>query len=711
MSDSTQMEANAAINEIKKRTRKLDQSLQMRFCADQFFIGNHCTKLASGKSIIISQNSKNRICLRFFMAADPLVGYTGRDFGIAFNQIDHISLKDEQQENPAVLICTLNLSSYTKMCKLQTGLKDVVEKPFLYNKSLARNLTFILKPWNDDPDTFVKISYNDEHREYVHSYDYDVAKSLMFKEVQAVWEQSLKEQLQRRHQTGRVYLTSQLSEMTPREWVQFLADQKLSKIVCHNGSIQYARVEDNPHGRKHTAVATNGFDHRGTRVLNSFGKAHASLATQEKSYAKKRKLTEQSLKAHGDFTFPQVSFPNTQQGSCLPSTPTAALPPTRPVVEKIPPDTQLFTFPPSGSCTTGMDPVVLLVKDIKTLDRKEFLNDSVMAFMLNYIAFMLSSELMKSVHMCNTFLFVNLTRLLPPLCFSKRRPIEPEHIKIVKDNCPRVLRWTRKFDVLAKDYIIIPINEDLHWLVIAVINPSGAIVDMSNEEASRAAPKCYIVFFDPLSGLDPSKKNHMCHCIKIYLAQLYENTKAPGMKFASKNPTIYDEERVVVTRAENTPIQDNFYDCGLYVLHFIEGLFCYPNRPVNVNDFPNFDWSKFFPEANKMCDLMRDKVYNLILQQADKPARSRLAKFERENKCGLSREGALRKARRHSAVNERRTKRHRDYYARHYSLSPPHRNVMNDDPTFMNPRGLAEMPITRLVRRLRIPEDNFPIAY
>lgn len=69
------------------------------------------------------------------------------------------------------------------MCKLQTGLKDVVEKPFLYNKSLARNLTFILKPWNDDPDTFVKISYNDEHREYVHSYDYDVAKSLMFKEV------------------------------------------------------------------------------------------------------------------------------------------------------------------------------------------------------------------------------------------------------------------------------------------------------------------------------------------------------------------------------------------------------------------------------------------------------------------------------------------------------------------------------------------------
>lgn len=281
----------------------------------------------------------------------------------------------------------------------------------------------------------------------------------------------------------------------------------------------------------------------------------------------------------------------------------------------------------------------------------------------------------------------------------------------MKDNCPRVLRWTRKFDVLAKDYIIIPINEDLHWLVIAVINPSGAIVDMSNEEASRAAPKCYIVFFDPLSGLDPSKKNHMCHCIKIYLAQLYENTKAPGMKFASKNPTIYDEERVVVTRAENTPIQDNFYDCGLYVLHFIEGLFCYPNRPVNVNDFPNFDWSKFFPEANKMCDLMRDKVYNLILQQADKPARSRLAKFERENKCGLSREGALRKARRHSAVNERRTKRHRDYYARHYSLSPPHRNVMNDDPTFMNPRGLAEMPITRLVRRLRIPEDNFPIAY
>ncbi|EFO91472.1 CRE-ULP-2 protein [Caenorhabditis remanei] len=388
---------------------------------------------------------------------------------------------------------------------------------------------------------------------------------------------------------------------------------------------------------------------------------------------------------------------------------------------------RLFQFPPAGVESPGKDHITVEVKDVRTLDRKEFINDNVMGFMLTYIwCYMIDEELYvtvqlnpvsifffrkKKVHMYNTFFYSNLTKGLPPLCYSQRKPITADNESILKGGIQRCARWTRSMDLFTKDYIIIPINEDLHWMVIAIINPAGAIVDMSDEENSRNAPKTYMLFFDPLSGLDPSRRNHMCYCVKKFVLELYASTKAPGKKFASGKQEVCDETRIIDIRPNNAPIQDNFYDCGLYVLHFVEGLFCSPKRPVTVNDFPEFDWSEFYPEAHKMCDVMRDKVYNLILGQSNKLARSRLSLFEKACKVGLSREGKLRKSRRHSAADHRRIPRHEDHYPRHFSLNPPNRNVILDDPTFTNPRALALMPLTQRVRSLRIPEENFPIAY
>uniref|UniRef100_A0A8R1E030 ULP_PROTEASE domain-containing protein n=1 Tax=Caenorhabditis japonica TaxID=281687 RepID=A0A8R1E030_CAEJA len=374
-------------------------------------------------------------------------------------------------------------------------------------------------------------------------------------------------------------------------------------------------------------------------------------------------------------------------------------------------ETQLFSFPPRELVLQGIDPVAFMVRDVRTLDRKEFVNDNVMAFMLNYIAVnMIDKELMNKIHLCNTFFYSNLTRSLPTLCFSRRKPIEAEHNVTLVENCSRVLRWTKKFDVFSKDYIVIPVNEDYHWLLITVFNPAGAIVNLSSEDESRKAPMCYVAFFDPLSGLDPTKKNHMCYCVKTYLAELYDKTKTAGKRFASADNTAFDPDRVIITNPKNLPIQSNFYDCGLYTLHFIEGLFCYLNRPVTVKDFPNFDWSALYPAANEMADLMRDKIYNLVLKVSDQRAKQRLSRYEKNQSTGLSQEGNLRKGRRHSADRVRKTPRHGEYRQRRYSVNPPSRAVM-EDPMFLNPRAMVEMPATRRVRALRLPEENFPVIY
>ncbi|PIC46995.1 hypothetical protein B9Z55_006489 [Caenorhabditis nigoni] len=360
----------------------------------------------------------------------------------------------------------------------------------------------------------------------------------------------------------------------------------------------------------------------------------------------------------------------------------------------------------------GIDHVEISIKDVKTLDRKEFVNDAILGFMENYIYIhRLNDDLKKRTVMCNTYFYTRLVRELPQLCYSQRRPISLENEALLEQNVLALARWFKKYDLFGKDYVIIPVNEDLHWMLIAVINPAGAIVDLDNENESRNAPKTYMLFMDPMSGLDPTKCNHMSYCVKRLLKRMYEVYKAPEKKYASPNPTMYDESRVIVVRPKNIPIQDNFFDCGMYVLHYIEGLFCSPTGPITVNQIPTLDWSEHWPEAEKMCDLMRDKVYNLLNKTIGSENRSRLAQYEQICRCGLSREGVLRNGRRHSAPHLRRTPRHLEFYRRCYSLNPPNKDLINDEPMFTNPRGIAIMPLTQRVRSLRKPEEGFPLAY
>ncbi|ULU07135.1 hypothetical protein L5515_014835 [Caenorhabditis briggsae] len=360
----------------------------------------------------------------------------------------------------------------------------------------------------------------------------------------------------------------------------------------------------------------------------------------------------------------------------------------------------------------GIDPVEISIKDVKTLDRKEFVNDAILAFMQNYIYIhRMNDDLKKRTVMCNTFFYPRLVRDLPQLCYSQRRPINLENDAQLEENLLKLHRWFKRYDLFGKDYMVIPVNEDLHWLLIAVINPAGAIIDLANENESRNAPKTYMLFMDPMSGLDPTKCNHMSYCVKRLLKRMYDLYKAPEKKYASANPTMYDESRVIVVRPKNIPIQDNFFDCGMYVLHYIEGLFCSPTGPITVNQIPTLDWAEHWPEAEKMCDLMRDKVYNLLNKTIGSDNRSRLAQYEQICRCGLSREGALRNGRRHSAPHPRRTPRHLDFYRRCYSLNPPNKNIINDEPMFTTPRGIAIMPLTQRVRSLRKPEEGFPLAY
>ncbi|KAJ9143870.1 Sphingomyelin phosphodiesterase 2 [Pleurostoma richardsiae] len=118
--------------------------------------------------------------------------------------------------------------------------------------------------------------------------------------------------------------------------------------------------------------------------------------------------------------------------------------------------------------------------DIVRLDEGQFLNDSIITFYLKYLHGKLEEEnkaLADKVYIFNSFFYEKLTA-------KKGRGINYEGVQ----------SWTAKTDLLAHDYIVVPINEASHWWVAIICNasailPSSAVKDeVKIEETLHSRP-------------------------------------------------------------------------------------------------------------------------------------------------------------------------------------------------------------------------------
>ncbi|KAK0635182.1 hypothetical protein B0T17DRAFT_502752 [Bombardia bombarda] len=94
--------------------------------------------------------------------------------------------------------------------------------------------------------------------------------------------------------------------------------------------------------------------------------------------------------------------------------------------------------------------------DIKRLDEGQFLNDNLIEFSLRHMFMGYSlqhSDLSKRVYLHNSFFYEKLK--------STRGKINYDGVK----------GWTARVNLLAHDYIIVPVNENYHWWVAIICNP------------------------------------------------------------------------------------------------------------------------------------------------------------------------------------------------------------------------------------------------
>ena len=114
--------------------------------------------------------------------------------------------------------------------------------------------------------------------------------------------------------------------------------------------------------------------------------------------------------------------------------------------------------------------------DLEKLDEGEFLNDNLLSFYLRFLEQQLGDRkphIAKKVYFFNSYFFATLTNT---------------HKSKKGFNYEGVQKWTRSVDLFTYDYIIVPINESLHWYLAIICNLPALDRSLEVPEEHHSSP-------------------------------------------------------------------------------------------------------------------------------------------------------------------------------------------------------------------------------
>uniref|UniRef100_A0A671UQY6 SUMO specific peptidase 6 n=1 Tax=Sparus aurata TaxID=8175 RepID=A0A671UQY6_SPAAU len=298
-------------------------------------------------------------------------------------------------------------------------------------------------------------------------------------------------------------------------------------------------------------------------------------------------------------------------------------------------------------------------EDLHCLNDGEFLNDVIIDFYLKYLVLeKLKKEDAQRIHVFSSFFYKRLNQR------ERRNVPDTTNLPIQKRKHNRVKTWTRHVDLFQKDFIFVPINESAHWYLAVICFPGlkGPVYEQNPlcpfpASTSAADPPSENMpdHCRPLSpdrdGLDSSSddpspgvpeddcsedgtladdtlaseasalasKQNLCRqpCILIM-----DSLRGPARSTVVKTLREYLEvewevrkgtqrsfgKDVMKGSSPRVPQQDNFSDCGVYILQYVESFFENPipsfHLPVNLSDW--------FPQQRMKTK--REEIKELILK-------------------------------------------------------------------------------------------------
>jgi len=213
-------------------------------------------------------------------------------------------------------------------------------------------------------------------------------------------------------------------------------------------------------------------------------------------------------------------------------------------------DHKLCQFP-EADASSETKAVTVSTTDYETLAEGEFLNDAIIDFYLTY----LHHEVLNKVDRSCVYVFG--TQFYQ--CITTSSKAEDKELSSEERRYNRVKRWTKNVDLFSKDMVIFPICLEAHWFLIVAVKP-GLVKEPRDPEDRITKGEPFLILLDSLGGTKPQAVK----IIREYLTREWLAKKGGEESFSARNVKLFKP---------NKPHQENFTDCGLYLLHYIEKIF------------------------------------------------------------------------------------------------------------------------------------------
>ncbi|KAJ4821637.1 Sentrin-specific protease 2 [Rhynchospora pubera] len=218
--------------------------------------------------------------------------------------------------------------------------------------------------------------------------------------------------------------------------------------------------------------------------------------------------------------------------------------------------------------------------DIKCLEPGQYLSSPVINFYIQYLKQSLSqtSRWIESFYIFNTYFYQKLEEALDG---------KDDHSSLFM----KLRRWWKGVNIFEKAYIILPIHGSLHWSLVIICIP---------EQESQLGPTIL-----HLDSLGCHSSGPIFNTIERYLKKEWQ--QIAQINSQSSLPRIRKEKAPV-------PRQENEYDCGLFVLYFIERFIKDSPDRFRKHDLAMFGRKWFKPEE---ASSLRQRIRNLLVEELE----------------------------------------------------------------------------------------------
>jgi sentrin-specific protease 7 len=196
----------------------------------------------------------------------------------------------------------------------------------------------------------------------------------------------------------------------------------------------------------------------------------------------------------------------------------------------------------------------------------------------------------------NTFFFSKLTSKSKPGELSSPDFGPEKHHK-------KVEKWLKNVNVFNFDYLIVPVNRSKHWFLLIVCNHSRVgrdsdVVDVDKDEDEVDPNAPCILIFDSLNAVRNGGRVKLTDPLRSLLEIECKIKEFDVRKFDSKQ---IPDRRIIVTE------QDNYYDCGLYLLQYVEQFLKNPAQILASRSNNHRNWvdrKVMIDKRNRISDII-----------------------------------------------------------------------------------------------------------